>query len=80
VTARTGAIQFHPGKPRPRYQTPDMFKQGHLLNLVAERVDAGQVQSTLQTKLGTINAENLRKAHALVESGKTVGKIVLENF
>jgi NADPH:quinone reductase len=40
----------------------------------------GQVQSTLQTKLGTINAENLRKAHALVESGKTVGKIVLESF
>ena len=65
---------------RSRYQTPDMFKQGHLLNMVAERVKAGQIQSTLQTNLGTINAENLRKAHALVESGKTIGKIVLEGF
>ena len=65
---------------RSRYETPDMSEQGHLLNQVADLVDAGHIQSTLQTNLGTINAENLRKAHELVESGRTVGKIVLEGF
>jgi len=57
--------------------TPDMGEQGCLLNQVADLVDAGRIQSTLQTDLGTINAANMRRAHALVESGKTIGKIVL---
>jgi NADPH:quinone reductase-like Zn-dependent oxidoreductase len=65
---------------RSRYQTPDMGEQGRLLNEVADLVDAGRIQSTLQTNLGTINAANLRRAHALVESGRTIGKIVLSGF
>ena len=65
---------------RSRYQTPDMGEQGRLLNRVADLVDAGRIQSTLQTNLGTINAANLRRAHALVESGRTIGKIVLSGF
>jgi zinc-binding alcohol dehydrogenase family protein len=65
---------------RSRYQTPDMGEQGRLLNHVADLVDAGRVQSTLQTDLGTINAANMRRAHALVESGRTIGKIVLCGF
>jgi len=65
---------------RPRYQTPDMEEQGRLLNQVADLVDAGRIQSTLQTDLGTINAANMRRAHALVESGRTIGKIVLSGF
>jgi NADPH:quinone reductase len=65
---------------RSRYQTPDMGEQGHLLNQVADLVDASRVQSTLQTNLGTINAANMRRAHALVERGRTIGKIVLCGF
>jgi len=34
----------------------------------------------MQSNLGPINATNMRKAHALVESGKTIGKIVLAGF
>ena len=30
--------------------------------------------------LGTINAANLKKAHALIESGTSIGKVVLEGF
>jgi hypothetical protein len=30
--------------------------------------------------MGPIRAENLRKAHALIESGRAKGKIVLEGF
>ena len=65
---------------RSRYETPDMVEQGRLLNEVAALVDAGRIQSTLQANLGTINASNMKKAHALVESGKTIGKIVLAGF
>ena len=65
---------------RSRYQTADMGEQGRLLHEVAALVDAGRMQTTMQTHGGTINAANLRRAHGLVESGKTIGKIVLAGF
>jgi NADPH:quinone reductase len=65
---------------RARYQTADMGEQGRILNEVAGLVDAGQIRSTMRENLGTINATNLKRAHALVESGKTIGKIVLAGF
>jgi NADPH:quinone reductase-like Zn-dependent oxidoreductase len=65
---------------RSRFQTPDMGEQGRLLSEVAALVDAGRIQSTMQVNLGTINAANLRQAHVMVESGRTVGKIVLAGF
>jgi len=63
------------GRSRP--QSPKMSEQGRLLNQVAELVDAGKIRSTAVTHLGPINAVNLRQAHALVESGKAIGKVVL---
>ena len=65
---------------RPVFQTADMIEQHKLLNHVAELVDAGQIKTTLTEVFGTINAENLKKAHALVESGTARGKIVLSGF
>ncbi len=65
---------------RSRYQTADMGEQERLLRAVADLVDAGRITTTMQTHGGAINAANLRQAHRLVESGKTVGKIVLAGF
>jgi NADPH2:quinone reductase len=65
---------------RPLFETPDMIAQHRLLNEVSELVDAGVIRSTLADSVGTINATNLKKAHALVESGKSRGKVVLEGF
>ena len=65
---------------RSRYQTADMGEQGRLLNEVAKLVDAGQIRSTIGDNLGLINAANLQRAHALIESGATIGKIVLAGF
>ncbi|MFB2780583.1 zinc-binding alcohol dehydrogenase family protein [Shewanella mangrovisoli] len=65
---------------RSLYQTEDMIAQHHLLNRIAELIDAGTVQSTFGEHYGTINAQNLLKAHAQIESGKAIGKIVLEGF
>ena len=46
----------------------------------AALVDAGEVRTTLQNEFGRIDAENLRRAHALIESGKSQGKVVLQGF
>jgi NADPH:quinone reductase-like Zn-dependent oxidoreductase len=65
---------------RSMHQTPDMIEQHHLLNFVAKEIDAGRISTTLSKVLRPINALNMRQAHALVESGKVRGKIVLEGF
>ncbi len=65
---------------RSLFHTADMQRQHELLNRVADLVDAGRVRSTLAQHFGTINAANLRRAHAQIESGTTRGKIVLEGF
>jgi zinc-binding alcohol dehydrogenase family protein len=65
---------------RSMFQTPDMIEQHNILVRVAELVDAGVLRTTLADNFGTINAENLRRAHALIESGKARGKIVLSGF
>jgi len=65
---------------RPMFQTADMEAQGTLLNEVARLVDEGQLRTTLGENFGPINATNLKRAHALIESGRARGKIVLEGF
>ena len=65
---------------RSMYQTPDMIEQHNILVRVAGLVDAGVLRTTLADQFGTINATNLRRAHALIESGKARGKIVLSGF
>lgn len=65
---------------RSLFETPDMIKQHELLNRVADLIDQGVLKTTLGEHFGAINAENLRRAHSVVESGKAKGKIVLEGF
>ncbi|MBS1208100.1 MAG: zinc-binding dehydrogenase family oxidoreductase [Proteobacteria bacterium] len=65
---------------RSMFGTPDMIAQHHILEELAALVDAGLIRTTLGEHFGTINATNLRRAHALLESGKARGKIVLEGW
>src|SRR6267142_651082 len=65
---------------RSSFQTPDMIGQHALLNDVADLIDKGVLRTTLDQTFGTINAANLKRAHALLESGKSRGKIVLEGW
>jgi NADPH:quinone reductase len=52
-----------------------------LAPVIPERlVDAGELRTTLGEDSGASNAANLKRAHALLESGKARGKIVLEGF
>lgn len=65
---------------RSSFQTPDMIAQHHLLNDVSDLLDTGVLRTTLDQSFGKINAANLKRAHALLESGKSRGKIVLEGW
>ena len=65
---------------RSLFETADMIEQHHILNRLAELVDAGTIRTTANENFGRIDAANLRRAHALLESGTARGKIVLEGF
>jgi zinc-binding alcohol dehydrogenase family protein len=65
---------------RSLFATVDLIEQHKLLAEVARLVDAGELRTTLGEHFGRIDAANLRRAHAFLESGKARGKIVLEGF
>lgn len=65
---------------RSMHQTPDMIEQHKLLTYVAEQIDDGKLKTTVNEVITPINAENLRRAHALVERGDTIGKVVLTDW
>lgn len=65
---------------RAVFTTADITRQGEILNEVADLLDAGKIKSTATETLGPINAKNLKQAHAILESGKAKGKLVLEGF
>lgn len=65
---------------RSLFQTDDMIEQHYILNKTAELIEKGIIRTTVGDHFGKINAGNLRRAHALLESQKARGKIVLEGF
>ena len=65
---------------RSSFQTDDMIAQHNLLDDVASLIDNGVLRTTLDKVLGKINADNLKQAHALLEGGRSTGKLVLEGW
>jgi len=65
---------------RSMFKAADMNEQGRLLNYVADLLDQGYIQTTIGKNLGTINADNMKAAHKEMESGRSIGKIVLQGF
>ncbi|WNC93909.1 zinc-binding alcohol dehydrogenase family protein [Paraburkholderia sp. FT54] len=65
---------------RSLFQTADMDAQHRLLKDVAAMVDAGVLRTTLTHVEGPLTAANLRKAHERIETGRAIGKTVLEGF
>lgn len=63
---------------RSMFQTDDMIEQHNILNKIADLLDNGTLQSTLNETLSGLTSDNLKKAHQLLESGKTIGKIAIK--
>ena len=65
---------------KSKYGTEDMHSQGELLNRVSQLCDRGIIKTTLKANFGSLNTHNLAQAHAQLESGTTIGKIVLSEI
>jgi NADPH:quinone reductase-like Zn-dependent oxidoreductase len=55
-----------------------MAQQGVILGIISQLVDSGVLRSTCHDRLSPINADTL--AHAHLESGHAIGKLVLEGW
>ncbi len=80
LKSKSASFQWEFMFTRAMYQTPDMDRQGALLDEIAELINAGKLRATHSETLKPINAANLRLVHAKIESGKAVGKITLEGW
>lgn len=65
---------------RSMFKTDDMDYQQMLLNRVAALMDDGTLKSTMTQNMGTLSLETLEKAHQHQESGKAIGKTVMDAF
>ncbi len=65
---------------RPKYQTADMIEQHELLDRVADWIDGSVIKGIHRETLQPINAANLKRAHAKLESGTMIGKLVLKGW
>ena len=63
---------------RSMFKTEDMIEQHNILNKIADLLDEGILKTTLNETLIGLTADNLKKAHQLLESGKTIGKIAIK--
>jgi zinc-binding alcohol dehydrogenase family protein len=80
LKGKSASLHWESMFTRSSFQTADMEAQHRLLSEVAKLVDTGVIRTTLAETLGTINAANLKRAHALIESGRARGKLVLAGF
>ena len=65
---------------RARYKTDDQAEQGRILERVAAMLASGELRGTRTATLTPIHAANLREAHRQLESGSTIGKLVLAGW
>jgi NADPH2:quinone reductase len=80
LKAKCVSIHWEMMFARSRFGTPDMIEQHRILERVSALVDAGELASTHTETLGTIDARNLRAAHARLESAATIGKVALAGW
>lgn len=63
---------------RPMFATPDMIAQHELLGELARLVESGRIRSTLHAHGGILSPATLADAHRHLETGRSIGKRVLE--
>lgn len=65
---------------RSRFGTADIGRQGRILDEMSDLVEAGRLRTTLTDTLGPLTVENLRRAHAQIETNSARGKLVLDGM
>ena len=80
LQAKSASFSWELMYTRSMFGTADMIEQHRLLNEISSLVDAGELRTTSAEVMGSIDASNLRRAHAQIETGRTIGKIILEDW
>jgi zinc-binding alcohol dehydrogenase family protein len=80
LRSKSASLHWEDVVTRTSFGALDMSAHHRILEEVASLANAGVVRSTATKELHPLNAANLRQAHALVESGRMLGKVVLEGF
>lgn len=80
LKAKSASFSYEFMFTRSMFETPDMIEQHKLLATVAQLVDDGVIKNTANESFGPLTPESLQKAHALLESGKAIGKITFDGL
>lgn len=80
LKAKSASFAYEFMFTRSMFQTPDMIEQHKILATVAGLIDAGTLKNTANESFGPLTPESLRKAHALLETGKAIGKITFDGI
>ncbi len=80
LKAKSASFSYEFMFTRSMFQTADMIEQHKLLTTLAELVDNGTIANTATESFGSLSPESLQKAHALLESGKAIGKITFDGI
>jgi NADPH2:quinone reductase len=78
--AKSVSIHWELMYTRSMFATADIDAQGKLLDQAASLLEDGKLKTTLTERLSPIDAATLKKAHEMSESGKMIGKVVVEGF
>jgi len=78
LQGKSAALMWELMFTRSLFNTEDMAKQGQILGRMARLVDDGIIQTTAKKILNGLNADTLKEAHRNIETGKMIGKLVVE--
>lgn len=78
LKAKSASFSWELMYTRSMFNTDDMIEQHHILTKLGKLLDEKIIKSTLNETLNGFSVENLKEAHRKLESGKTIGKIVIK--
>jgi len=74
---KSAALHFEFMYTRSMYNTPDIARQGEILDATAKLLDEGKVTTSLSQTLHGLSVDTLTAAHKLVLEGHMRGKVVM---
>ncbi|MGI9401915.1 MAG: zinc-binding alcohol dehydrogenase family protein [Rhizobiaceae bacterium] len=78
LQGKSAALMWELMFTRSIFGTNDLNEQGAILTRMARLVDDGIIATTETKTLNGLSAETLKSAHKTIESGSTIGKIVVQ--
>lgn len=75
---KSAALHFEFMYTRSMFTTPDIARQGEILDQVARLIDSGRLATTLNETLIGLNVKTLSAAHQRVLEGHMRGKVVIQ--